>query len=131
MIVPTIISQLVNSQEVAAFVDDRIYPVHIPQGVERKPCIAVWIGGNDPSNTNFGKSPVDNMNFMIHVDGKTYADLDALCSDIRDVMEAYGGIKVQKIRYVTENDNEFDTNNNLFSRVMTFNVRIQRNAGSS
>ncbi len=131
MVVPIVIERLTGSDAVTAVVDDRIYPVHIPQGVQRKPCIAVWIGGNDPSDTNYGKSPVDNMNFMIHIDGSTYAQLDQLCSDIRDVMEAYAGTKVQKIRYVTENDNEYDTDNNLFSRVMTFNVRIQRNAGSS
>jgi len=130
MVVPIVIARLTGSDAVTAVVQDRIYPVHIPQGVERKPCIAVWIGGNDPSNTNYGKSPVDNMNFMIHVDGSTYAQLDQLCSDIRDVMEDYSGTRVQKMRYVTENDNEYDTDNNLFSRVMTFNVRIQRNAGN-
>lgn len=127
MIVPTVISLLKESESVTGIIDDRIFPVMLPQQEERKACIIVWIGGNDPTNTNVG-NPLDEVNFMIHVDGRTYAQLDQLCMNIRLVLEAYSGDIIKKIRYVTENDNEYDYENRMFSKAMVFNVRKLRNA---
>ena len=126
MIVPTVISLLKESGSVTGIINDRIFPVVLPQSEERKACIIVWIGGNDPTNTNFG-NPMDEVNFMIHVDGRTYAELDQLCMNIRTVLEAYTGDVIKKIRYVTENDNDYDYENRMFSRAMVFNVRKLRN----
>ncbi len=126
MIVPIVISLLKEDAGVSSAVDDRIFPVVLPQSEERKACIIVWIGGNDPTNTNFG-NPMDEVNFMIHVDGATYAALDHLCMNIRNALEAYVGDVIKKIRYVTENDNEYDYENRMFSRAMIFNVRKLRN----
>ncbi len=122
MIVPTVISLLQDASSITDVVDDRIFPVTMPQSEERKACIIVWIGGNEPTNTNIG-NPVDEVNFMIHVDGKTYAALDQLCQNIRTVLEAYAGDPIKKIRYITENDNDFDWENRMYSRAMVFNVR--------
>lgn len=122
MIVPTVISILKNSQAITDAVGNNIFPVMIPQSVEREACIIVWIGGNEPTNTNLN-TPIDDINFMLHVDGQTYAALDALAIAIRNALEAYSGDVVQKIRYVTENDNDYDVENRMFSRAMVFNVR--------
>lgn len=125
MIVPTIITLLGASTDVTSVVDDRIFPVAIPQK-ENRPSIVVAIGGNDPSGSNQGSSPVDIINFIIYIEGRTYADMDILSEKIRDVVEAYRGDVIDSIRFMSMNDQEYNEDIQVFSRIVTYRVRVNR-----
>jgi hypothetical protein len=124
MIVPTIISLLKASNDVKSVVDDRIFPVAVPQK-ETRPSIVVSIGGNDPTESNkLGTPPVDIMNFVIYIEALSYADMDVLSQKIRTMFNKYRGSVIDTIRFNTMNDNEFDHENKLYSRTVIYTVRV-------
>lgn len=125
MIVPTIITLLGASSDVTSVVGDRIFPVAIPQK-ENRPSIVVAIGGNDPSDSNQGPSPVDVINFIIYIEGRTYADMDILSGKVRVLLEAYRGDVIDSIRFMSMNDQEYNEDIQVFSRIVTYRVRVNR-----
>ena len=125
MVVPTVISLLMANADVVKAVGDRVYPVAIPQ-TEKRPSIVVAISGNTQTESYQGASEVDLLNFIIYLVGTTYASVDLLSHKVRKVLEVYRGNVIDTIRYLTENDQEYDQDNRLYSKIVTYRVRVKR-----
>ena len=127
MVVPTVIGLLKADTVIKGLIDDCIYPVAIPQ-TEARPGISVLIMGNTPTASNDPKSPVDTLNFGVYVEGKTYAKLEQLAHRVREVLVSYRGHKVDQIWFSTENDQEYDPMLEVYTRLIYFKIRFDRNA---
>jgi hypothetical protein len=97
----------------------------VPQ-TEQSPSIVLAIVGNVPSTTNQSASTLDQVNFDVWVEAKTYAGVETLSNLVRRKLEGLKTSSIQSIRYQTENDGEYNPEVHLFSRVLTFSIRVQR-----
>lgn len=121
----TVIASLATDNAITSMVGDRVFPVMIPQ-TQKAPSIVLAIVGNVPGNTHQGVSALDQVNFDVWVEGRTYADVETLGNLVRRKLESLRTDTIQSIRYQTENDGEYNQEVHLFSRVLTFTIRVNR-----
>lgn len=121
----TVIASLATDNAITSMVGDRVFPVMIPQ-TQKAPSIVLAIVGNLPGNTHQGVSALDQVNFDVWVEGRTYADVETLGNLVRRKLESLRTDTIQSIRYQTENDGEYNQEVHLFSRVLTFTIRVNR-----
>ena len=125
MIGISIYAALHASTSLTAIVDDRIFPVVIPQE-ETRPSIVYAILGNDPDDTKTRPSYLDTYYFEVVSVSKTYSEVDSMAAMVRTTLEAYAGnVNIQSISYKTESD-DYDLETKSYLRISQFYIRIKR-----
>lgn len=125
MFMTKIMAALAVDQAITAIVGNGIYAVAIPQKHTR-PCIVLAISGNFPLDVNDTPSPVDTVSIELWCEARSYAEVEDLCYKVRKCLEAIRRDEIQRVRYLTENDQEYNTDLRLFARLMSFTVRVAK-----
>lgn len=110
MIGKAIVSLLRNDATITTLVGNRILPAPIEQGTEH-PCIVYAINNRPVTNCDNGNSIVVN-EITIGAYGGTVAAMEAICTNIKRVLNLYKGIvadvNVQGIFLTAESEDRYD-----------------------
>jgi len=120
-----IVDILENDANVSAVVDDRIFPIFIPQ--EKKlPAITYERIDTDPMDTKSGASTLDVPLLDIDLWGKDFKVLKDLAKDVRNALERFSGTRQGIIIQSIQFDNEiqaFSDEKELHHLTQTYRVR--------
>jgi len=119
---------LTNDANIAALVDDRVYP-EIANQQDAKPYVVYNVRSNDPSDTQKGPSELDTAAVEINCYAPTYETAIAISVAVRAAIDrvqgTYNGVNVQSCQYQSEVMG-FDEPQRLYRVMADYQVRILR-----
>lgn len=120
-----IVDILENDSNVSAVIDNRIFPLFIPQ--EKKvPAITYERIDTDANDTKSGASTLDGILIDIDLWGKDFKVLKDLAKDVRNALDRFSGTKQGIIIQSIQFDNEiqaFSDDKLLHHLTQTYRVR--------
>ena len=119
---------LTNDANIAALVDDRVYP-EVANQQDAKPYVVYNVRSNDPSDTQKGPSELDTAAVEINCYAPTYETAIAISVAVRAAIDrvqgTYNGVNVQSCQYQSEVMG-FDEPQRLYRVMADYQVRILR-----
>lgn len=104
------------------------YPVVAPQSTAA-PYLVYNILSNDPEYTKDGASWVDKVTVLLTIYETTYALANSKAASIRTALDnkrgSQGGYTVDSILFITEQDDPYDEELQLYSKTIEFLFRLK------
>lgn len=130
-----IYTKLSSDTALDALIEDRIYPVYLPQGDHNYPCIVYMVDNEPHAITKHEPSTHDTAKVTFHIwadhrqGQQAYDDIDAIDQALRDLLDfvskdTVASITVDSCRYLSSRDGR-DENLTLFLREATYNFIVR------
>lgn len=124
-----VIKMLIDSAEVGAICQDRIYPLEAPQG-EQLPYVIIEMSDNETFDSKSGKGAVDHSNVSVFCYGRSFKEANNLAQACRNSLEHISGtfnsVVVADVRYRGETSfNEEIENVKMFVIDQDYLIRIK------
>lgn len=118
---------LINNAAVFAITGNRIYPLVIPQGIE-KPAITYQSISGSPSNDKSGTSRLDVIKTDIDMWGENHLILMDLKEKVRAALDGFDDTNSgYTLNIIFEDEKDlFDDDSERFHIVQTYSIRLKR-----
>lgn len=121
---------LKNAPAVTNEVADKIFPIIVPQNTQF-PAITYEMLGNEPLKVLGNQKIADTVSVQINVFAYSYAKVSSIAQAVKGVLDfknnfTNNGIHVCNIQPENEMDGAFDSELNLYHRVLKYEISINQ-----